>query len=202
MNVRKLFFGLMVPLLVLPVSLAAQERQFENPLRFETVEEFLGSILSSIRTIIVTLALVAIVIGALLYIFSGGNENRITAAKKAITAAVFGLSIAVAAPSFLLEVYTAVQGTVPPDTVPEGTLTLTQIAVNVLKFLLGVVGTLAIIMLVVGGAMYVTAAGDERQIDTAKNVVKYSIIGIAVALAAMIIVRTVTAILMGDINIR
>ena len=48
-------------------------------------------------------------------------------------------------------------------------------------------------MLVVGAFMYLTAAGDEDRIDTGKKIVKYSIIGIAIALAALVLVRQVAS---------
>ena len=52
-------------------------------------------------------------------------------------------------------------------------------------------GILAIIMLVIGGLMYFAAAGDETRADTAKKIVKFSIIGIAVTLASLVIVRQI-----------
>ncbi|HHH12466.1 MAG TPA: hypothetical protein ENJ77_01165 [Candidatus Moranbacteria bacterium] len=183
-------------LLILPFLAAAQ--QFENPLRFDTVEGFLSSVLVAVRNIIGTVALVAVVIGAVMYVLSAGNEERITAAKKTITAAMIGLAIVIVAPSFLFEIYNALTlpGADMPDEVRRA-IPLTTIALNVLQFLLGVIGTLATIMLVVGGAMYIGAAGDERQVDSAKSIVKYSIVGIAVALLSLIIVRTLAQVFVG-----
>ena len=50
-------------------------------------------------------------------------------------------------------------------------------------------------MMIVGGVMYLTSAGDEDRIDTAKKIILYSIIGIAVSLAALVIVRQIAALL-------
>jgi glucose uptake protein GlcU len=58
---------------------------------------------------------------------------------------------------------------------------------------LSIVGVVALIMLVVGAFMYLTAAGEEDRIDTGKSIVKYSIIGIAIALAALVLVRQVAS---------
>ena len=164
-----------------------------NPLKFNTVEEVLDSILSAVQGIVIILALVFIVIGALLYITSAGNDKQITQAKGAITAALVGLAIAIAAPSFLREIYHILQ---PASGLPSqlsGALTLSQIARNVLNFLLSIVGILAVIMLVVGGIMYLTAAGDENRASTGKKIVQYSIIGIVVALAALVLVTQIAA---------
>jgi hypothetical protein len=166
---------------------------FTNPLAFNTVEEVLGSILGTLRGIIVILALVFIIIGAVLYITSAGNEGQMTLAKGAITAAMIGLALGVAAPSFLKEIGNVLGWNGVNAGPAAGALTLSQIAHNVLNFLLSIVGILGIIMLVIGGVMYLTAAGDEDRIETGKKIVTYSIIGIVVALASLVIVSQIAA---------
>lgn len=167
--------------------------EFKNPLAFNTVEEVLGSILGTLRGIIVILAIVFIIIGAVLYITSAGNEGQMTLAKGAITAAMIGLALGIAAPSFLKEIGN-VLGWQGVNAGPAASaLTLSEIARNVLNFLLSIVGILGIIMLVIGGIMYLTAAGDEDRIETGKKIVTYSIIGIVVALASLVIVSQIAA---------
>jgi hypothetical protein len=119
-----------------------------------------------------------------------------TVAKGAITASMIGLAIGIAAPSFLKEIYTIMGGGTDVDTsLLDESLTLTQIALNFLDFLLAIVGVLALIMLIVGGIMYLTSAGDDKRIETAKKIVTYAIIGIAVALASLVIVRQISNLL-------
>ena len=166
---------------------------FSNPLQFDTVEGVLSSILGTLQGIIVVLALVFLVIGAVMYIVSAGNTEMMGTAKGAITAAMIGLALGLAAPSFLTEIGT-VLGWGAVATGPVATaLTLSAIALKVLNFLLSIVGILAIIMLVIGGIMYLTAAGDEERIGTGKKIVTYSIIGIAIALASLVIVSQIAA---------
>ena len=164
---------------------------FENPLQHDTVDTLLAALLGRLQGIIVVISMVFIVIGGLIYITSAGNESRMTMAKGAISAAVIGLAVGVAAPSFLKEIYIALgqRASIPPEV--SGSIGIAQIAVNVLNFLLGIVGTIAIIMLVLAGMMYLTSAGSESRIETAKNMTTWSIVGIAIALAALIIVRQV-----------
>lgn len=193
---------------------------FTNPLKFETVQGVLGSLLNSLQGIIVAISIVFIVIGAVLYITSAGDEKRITKAKQAITASMIGLAIGIAAPSFLKEIYTILGGAPTVNcsgltgadldkcNAVNATLTAGQpiavIALNVLNFLLSIVGALALIMLVVGGIMYVTSAtstvgtgGNEKKVSAAKKVVLYAIIGIAVALGAMVIVKQIAKLFTG-----
>ena len=73
--------------------------------------------------------------------------------------------------------------------------TLTQIALNFLNFLLSIVGALALIMLIVGGIMYMTSAGDDDRIKTGKKIVTFSILGIFISLAALVIVKQIAALL-------
>ncbi len=153
----------------------------------------MDQILGTLRGIIVILALVFIVIGAVLYITSAGNDKQMTLAKGAITASMIGLAIGIAAPTFLKEIGTVLGWSGVNSGAVAGATTLSQIARNVLDFLLSIVGVLAIIMLVIGGIMYLTAAGDEDRIDTGKKIVTYSIIGIAVALASLVIVSQLAA---------
>jgi hypothetical protein len=69
--------------------------------------------------------------------------------------------------------------------------TFQDIGSNVLNFLLSIVGIIAIIALVVSGIMYLISFGDERRMEIAKKSVKYSIIGIVIALGAMVLVKMV-----------
>lgn len=193
MNPKKyLLLPLLVFIFFLIISLAASADtiEFINPLKFETVEQVLTSLLNALQGIIVALAIVFIVIGAVLYITSAGDEDRIKTAKKAITASIIGLAIGIAAPTFLKEIYTILGAKDIPSDI-SGATPIATIVLNVLNFLLAIVGTLTLIMLIVGAIMYLTAAGDEDRIDKGKKLIKYAIIGIVVALAALVIVKQI-----------
>jgi len=161
---------------------------FTNPLKFTTVEGFLEGILTAIQRIIVVLALVFIMIGAVMILSSAGNSGMVEKGKEAITMALIGLALGVAAPSLLKEL-SAIIGWGPGTAGPG--LTLSEIAVRVLNFLLGTMGILALIMLVIGGIMYLTSAGDEDRIDKGKEIFKYSLIGIIMAMSAMVLVTQI-----------
>jgi len=163
----------------------------DNPLSYNTVDGILGALLIHLQGVIVVIAMVFLVVGALLYIFSAGDEGRMKVAKGAIFAAVVGLAIGIAAPSFLKEIYTALGKDTSGEPLITAAPSITAIAMNVLNFLLGITGTAGIIMLVAAGIAYMTAAGNEGQIETAKKMTKWSIVGIAVALGALVIVRQV-----------
>ncbi len=171
------------------VSAADVITEVTNPITFATVDTLLGSILGYLQTLIVAVALVFLLIGGFLYITSSGDSGRIDTAKNNIFYALIGLALGIAAPAFIRQIYDILGAAAP--VVPGTTLTLLEIAKNVLDFLLSVVGIVAIIMLVIGAFMYLTAAGDEDRIDTGKKIAKYSIIGITIALASIVLVRQI-----------
>lgn len=154
----------------------------------------LGVFLAYTQGVIVTIALVFLVLGGIMYIFSAGDQKRADGAKAMITAAMIGLAIGIAAPSFLKEIATILNWGSGTSNIPaevNAAPSLMTIASNLLNFLLAMTGILAILMIVIGGLMYFAAAGDEKRSDTAKKIVTYAIIGTAVALVSLIIVRTI-----------
>lgn len=164
-------------------------KTFENPLKVKNVSELLTSLLEGLRGIIVVIAVVFMVIGGIMYMVSGGNENMVKRAKQTWTGAVVGLAIALAAPAFLNEILAILQA---KDVAGTGSaITIKQIAVNVLNFLLSIFGVIAIISLIIGGGMYLTAYGDEKRLDSGKKIVTYAIIGIVIALSALAVTRQV-----------
>ncbi len=66
---------------------------------------------------------------------------------------------------------------------------------NVINWSLGIAGGLAVLVLVIGGVMYVTAAGDQTRIELAKKTIKGAIIGIIVILISAVIVYAVASLI-------
>lgn len=157
------------------------------------------ALLYALQGVIVVLSLVFIVIGAVLYITSAGNQGRVTMAKTAITAALIGLAIGILAPTFLKEIATVLgwNSTASLPSEVSSARSAADILLSVLNFLLGIVGTLSIIMLVVGGVMFLTAAGSQDRITTGKKIVTYALLGVVVALASLVIVRQLASFFAG-----
>lgn len=164
-----------------------------NPLKYNTVQQVLMALLYALQGVIVVLSLVFIVIGAVLYITSAGNQARVTSAKTAITAALIGLAIGILAPMFLKEIATVLgwNATAPLPAEVSGARSAADILLSVLNFLLGIVGILAIIFLVVGAIMFLGATGDMNRIGVAKKIIQYALLGIVVALASLVVVRQI-----------
>ncbi len=58
----------------------------------------------------------------------------------------------------------------------------------VVRTALGIMGGVAVIMIIIGGILYVLSNGDPGKAKTAKNTILYAVIGLVVAMSASAIV--------------
>ncbi len=68
---------------------------------------------------------------------------------------------------------------------------LRDFVINVTNFILGFLGLIAILIIVYGGFLYLTAAGEQEKAEKGKKSVTYAIIGIVLILGSYAIVNTV-----------
>ncbi len=60
---------------------------------------------------------------------------------------------------------------------------IASILSNFLSWILGIFGFIAIIAFVISGIQYLTAAGNETQIENAKKAMKWSLVGVIVGIS-------------------
>jgi len=72
---------------------------------------------------------------------------------------------------------------------------ISQIIASVIDWLLSIAAGLTILFIVIGGIYYVTAAGDEHRMTTAKMIITYSIMGLLFIAISYSIVVTVNSII-------
>lgn len=65
------------------------------------------------------------------------------------------------------------------------------VLVNIVKWMLEILGLLTFIAFIISGGQYLLASGDDKMIETAKKNMTYSIIGIIVALSGFVIIRAI-----------
>ncbi len=63
------------------------------------------------------------------------------------------------------------------------------------KFITGIIASLAIIMFVWAGILFVTSGGNEGRLSTAKKALMYAVIGTAIALAGEGLILVITAVI-------
>ncbi len=93
--------------------------------------------------------------------------------------------------------FTQFQGGLQPPSAEGYDPTLTQetdlrsFIVNAVNFALGFLGLIAVVMVIYGGFLYVTAAGEEEKTTKGKKSVTYAVIGIIIILISFALINTV-----------
>ncbi|MGK2849078.1 MAG: hypothetical protein ACSLEX_03355 [Minisyncoccota bacterium] len=75
-----------------------------------------------------------------------------------------------------------------------------ELLMSLMNWLLAIIGFIAIIAFIISGLQYLTAVGDEKRAETAKDNMRYAIIGIIVALSGWIIISAINTWLSGGTN--
>ncbi|NTU66343.1 MAG: hypothetical protein HGB08_00280 [Candidatus Moranbacteria bacterium] len=75
--------------------------------------------------------------------------------------------------------------------------TITQIIIGILSWLLAIFGVLGVVGFLVSGVMYLISFGDDDMMKRAKNGMMYSIYGIIVGLAGLVVIRAAYTLLNG-----
>jgi cytochrome bd-type quinol oxidase subunit 2 len=116
---------------------------------------------------------------------------------KAIKATAVGVitSIAMMMASFIPA---HAQGFITPAENPQaisaatgGQGSVRSLALTIVNFFLTFLGIIAVIMIIYGGFLYVTAAGNQEKLEKAKKIIMYAVVGIVVILLSFAIVNTV-----------
>lgn len=119
------------------------------------------------------------------------NLNKLTASSLFASAVVFASKASAAATETPTNATEGWGHNVQPDKVPtdiEGAI------MNVTNYILGFVTIIATLIVIYGGVLYLTAAGNDDQVGKAKSTIAAGIIGIIIcglAYALVIVVSTV-----------
>ncbi|MFH0829471.1 MAG: pilin [Candidatus Kerfeldbacteria bacterium] len=69
-----------------------------------------------------------------------------------------------------------------------GTADLKTTVINIISWVLGILALVAVVMIIIGGFQWLTAAGNEEKIEKAKKVISAAVIGLIIVLLAWAIV--------------
>lgn len=81
--------------------------------------------------------------------------------------------------------------TIPSIPLPNPPGGVQEVLLNILQWLLQIVGIIALISFIISGIQYFTAAGEESKAESAKRNVTYSVIGVIVVTASFLIVQAI-----------
>jgi len=77
------------------------------------------------------------------------------------------------------------------NTIGLGTADLKETVINIIQWILGLLGLIAVIMILYGGFIWMTAGGNEDKVASAKKIITAAVIGLIVVLLAWAIVTFV-----------
>jgi len=152
-------------------------------------------VMTFVKYVIGTFAVIMVVKSAFKLITAGEDEEEVTKNKKSIAYSAGGLSLIYVGEIFVEKVfykvnkkaYTGITGVHPGVDAKEGVEQLAGITNMIVKF----TGPVAVLMLVVGGILYATAAGEEENMDRAKRLIIATIVGMLIIYGAFAIVNTI-----------
>lgn len=106
--------------------------------------------------------------------------KKITAKKMFAGAMAFGVLGLLALPAVV-----GAAGDIPqPGDLGLGTATLTQLIRGIIQVILGFLGVIAVLIILWGGFIWMTAAGEPDKVDKAKKMIYSGIIGLVIIFAA------------------
>ncbi|MFA6190396.1 MAG: hypothetical protein WC711_02685 [Candidatus Staskawiczbacteria bacterium] len=151
--------------------------QIEPTTSYTSFPDLLAGIAGKLGAFITVLGGLMIIVAGFLYLISAGDPQRIKTAKSALTYAIIGIVVGLTAQAIVEIIETGVKGE-----------TIEKIIESIATQFGIVMVAAGAIMIIVSGILYLLSAGDPQKIKTAKTALIYSIIGIAVGLAANTIV--------------
>lgn len=138
------------------------------------------NITSMILSVIGYLAIAFVIYGGYQYMLSRGDPRMVMGGKKTITNAITGLVICMIASLITDLVSDVIAGARGGDFV--------KVLANKAFFWAGII---AVLMIVIGGFMYIASTGDAGRLRKAKDIIVYAVIGLVIVILAGLIVNFV-----------
>lgn len=69
---------------------------------------------------------------------------------------------------------------------------LSNVATSLIQTTIGIIGLVAVIVMIYGGVKFVTSNGDASAVNAARNTIIYGAVGLGVAVLAFVIVQFIT----------
>lgn len=150
----------------------------------QTGVNFANGAASLLRVFIPSLAVLFLIIACFNLLMSRGDTAKMEKAKKQAIWAVMGLVLAGLAEVIVYQVIFPNTGTSIPDT-----QAFAKLAVSITNFVAGFISTVAALMLIYAGYLYVISLGGGGM-EKAKKIAFSAIIGLLIAMAAFALVNT------------
>jgi cytochrome bd-type quinol oxidase subunit 2 len=135
--------------------------------------------------VLIALAIFFIVLGALFYIASAGNEERIKQGKEMIFGALIAIVVVMLSGVLIRTLHKPAEG------VSGALAEVPDVIGNATNILIGLIGTFTILMLIYAGFMYLVGRGEAEKIEKAQNALRYAVYGLVIGVLAYAISNAV-----------
>lgn len=152
------------------------------------------NILTDLTVIAAYLVLGYVIWGGYQYMFSSGDPGKAAAGKKTLVHAFIGLAITLSAYAIFGGIRTALIGNTSLGNCSlNECVTPDEMITNIIQWIVGMGGVVAVIFVVVGAWGYITAAGDPGKLQKAKTTIAYALIGLAIVAFAEIVTAFISS---------
>lgn len=165
-----------------------------------TILQIITNIGSDLTILAAYLVLGFVIYGGYRYMLAGGDAAAVAAGKRTLFHAFVGLGIVMLSNIIfnairfgLLGGSTAEQKTIGGVPVTVGTTTGATLFTSSIQWIIGIAGVVALIFIVYGGILYMTANGESGKVKKAKDTILYASIGLIIVALAEAITGFVTA---------
>ena len=157
---------------------------YDSPITDKTVDDLVDTIADWMAGIVAGFAVIMIMVGGFMYVTGSGNPEKVKQAVNYIKYSVIGLAIILGADIIIDEIryLTGAEGAGGGFSVFANTF--------VGWFLTIIIGV-AVLMLIWAGYLFLTGGEDEKKIIQAKDIIKYTVIGIIVAILSASLINFV-----------
>ena len=156
-----------------------------------------SNISTDITIIAAYLVLGFVIYGGYLYMLSNGDTNKVLSGKRTLTNAFIGLGIVLLANVIINSIRIALlnNATSKMNCFENACVDSNELISNLLGWVFGITGLVAVIFIVIGGIGYVTSAGDPAKVQKSRKTLTYALIGLAIVGLSSLITAFVTNII-------
>ncbi|MFH1170963.1 MAG: hypothetical protein V1778_00260 [bacterium] len=176
-------------LLLLP---SVTRADLPNPLTdVTTIEDLIVKVSTGLIGLVAVAATFMFIYGGIMMLTSGGNEKRVSQAKDILKWTALGIVFLLLGGALIRFIYQALNAQNPNDisaSIGLGTASLSATTLSILRTVLGLLGIIGVAMIIWGGYMWMTAAGNEKRIERAKQILTAAITGVVILLLSWAIV--------------
>jgi hypothetical protein len=141
--------------------------------------------------LVVFLAFAAVVWGAVMYITALGDESRVAQAKRILLGAVIGIIIAGLYYAIITAACYVIGQSIDGEECTNNVQQFADIILSAVGIFLALLAPIAVGAIIYGAYLYITSLGQEDRAAQGKRVLLYATLGIALSIAAAIIVNVV-----------